>query len=81
MSQSNFIPTASTALLNEQETAPLIGMSVHWLRRARWAGGGIPFVKIGSGPKAAVRYRREDVDAYVSARVRRSTSDSGKAAA
>ncbi|HBA87623.1 MAG TPA: DNA-binding protein [Geobacter sp.] len=81
MSQSNFTPTASTALLNEQETATRIGMSVHWLRRARWAGGGIPFVKMGSGPKAAVRYRPEDADAYVSARVRRSTSDPGKEAA
>jgi len=69
------------ALLDEQEAASLTGMSVHWLRRKRWAGGGIPFIKIGDGPKGAVRYKREDVEGFVNDRVRRSTSDPGKEAA
>ncbi len=70
-----------SALLNEQEAAELLGMSVHWLRRQRWAGGGIPFVKLGDGPKGAVRYRRETIDAHVNSHIRRSTSDPGKEAA
>jgi predicted DNA-binding transcriptional regulator AlpA len=64
-------------LLTESEVAPLIGLSVHWLRRMRWAGGGIPFIKMG----AAVRYRLDDVQSYIGARVRKSTSDPGKLAA
>jgi hypothetical protein len=71
----------AAALLTEKETAELVGLSVHWLRRMRWAGGGIPFVKISSGRGGAVRYRREDVENFISARVRRSTSDPGTAAA
>jgi predicted DNA-binding transcriptional regulator AlpA len=61
-------------LLTEREAAELIGMSVHWLRRKRWAGGGIPFIKIGDGPVGAVRYRREDIDTFIAGRVRKSTS-------
>jgi hypothetical protein len=68
----------SQALLNEKETADLLRMSVHWLRRKRWEGGGIPFIRLGEGSKGAVRYRLEDIESYVAARVRRSTSDTGK---
>ena len=68
-------------LLKESEAAKLIGLSVHWLRRKRWSGGGIPFIKIADGPGGAVRYRREDVDAFITSRYRLSTSDNGKAAA
>lgn len=66
-------------LLKEQEVAKKIGLSVHWLRRARWAGGGIPFIKIADGPGGAVRYRQEDVEAFIASRVRKSTSDTGAA--
>jgi predicted DNA-binding transcriptional regulator AlpA len=68
-------------LLKEQEAAKLIGLSVHWMRRKRWAGGGIPFIKIADGPGGAVRYRREEVEAFINSRTRKSTSDTGKAAA
>jgi predicted DNA-binding transcriptional regulator AlpA len=70
-----FMPSA---LLNEKEAGALLGMSVHWLRRKRWEGGGIPFIRLGDGPKGAVRYRLEDIEGYVASRVRRSTSDTGK---
>ena len=60
-------------LLREQEVAELLGMSIHWLQRKRWEGGGIPFVKL----PGAVRYRRKDVDEYINCRIRRSTSDPG----
>ena len=67
-------------LLNETETAKMIGMSVYWLRRKRWAGGGIPYIKLANGRGGAVRYRREDVDAFVSSKTRKNTSDPGSKA-
>lgn len=81
MSQTLTNTPPPSPLLDEHQTAELTGMSVHWLRRKRWAGGGIPFIKIGEGPKGAVRYRREDVEQFIASRVRRSTSDPGQAAA
>lgn len=72
--------TSPQDLLDEIEASLRTGMSVHWFRRKRWSGGGIPFIKMGDGAKGAVRYRGADVDAFISARVRRSTSDSGQAA-
>lgn len=65
------------SLLNEQETAEMVNMSVAWLRRARWSGGGIPFIKLNEGRGGAVRYRREDVEAFITSRLRKSTSDTG----
>jgi hypothetical protein len=62
-------------LLKESEVAVMIGLSVHWLRRMRWAGGGIPYIKLSD--HGAVRYRNEDVDKFVFDRVRKSTSDTG----
>lgn len=65
------IPENPLELLDEFQTAKLVKCSVFKLRRDRWAGGGIPFVKF----HGAVRYRRVDIDAAIAARVRRSTSD------
>lgn len=62
-------------LLRELEVATRINMSVHWLRRKRWEGGGIPFIKLAEN--GAVRYEPEEVDKYIESRVRRSTSDCG----
>ena len=59
-------------LLNEKEVAALIGMSVHWLRRKRLTGGGIPFLKMSDN--GAVRYEEEAVETYKRGRVRTSTS-------
>jgi len=60
-------------LLNEKEVAEQIGMSVHWLRRKRITGGGIPFLKMAEG-KGAVRYDQESVEEFKRGKVRRSTS-------
>jgi len=60
-------------LINEKAVAEKIGLSVHWLRRKRWSGGGIPFCKVGDG--GAVRYRVEDVEAYINSRMVKSTSE------
>lgn len=65
-----------STLLTEKEVAKQIGMSVYWLRRKRWSGGGIPFCKLGE--RGAVRYRPEDVQEFIGDRVRKSTSDQGQ---
>lgn len=58
-------------LLTTQEAARLLGVSMAFLERDRWAGARIPFVKIGS---RAVRYRGSDLQHFIEARVRHSTS-------
>jgi excisionase family DNA binding protein len=67
----------SEKLLSTQEAARYLGMSAAFLERDRWAGARIPFIRVGS---RAVRYRREDLDAFIASRMRRSTCDSGKVA-
>jgi len=64
-----------TRLMTEKETALMVGMSVHWLRRKRWEGGGIPFIKMSQ--RGAVRYAEDTVQEYLTAHFRTSTSDSG----
>lgn len=66
----------SEKLLNEKEAAELMGLSVHWMRRSRWAGNGPEFIKIGGG---SVRYRPAAIEQFINARTRRSTSDTGQA--
>jgi len=63
-------------LMTEKETAQMVGMSVHWLRRKRWEGGGIPFIKMSR--HGAVRYSEDVVQEYLEAHFRTSTSDSGE---
>ena len=60
-------------LLTTKEAAPILGVSVAFLERDRWAGARVPFIKIGS---RAVRYRLSDLHAYIDSCVRRSTSQS-----
>lgn len=62
-----------TTLLTEQDTAALLHVSVKALQGWRSRGGGPPFVKVGR----CVRYRREDLQAFVLAALRTSTSDPG----
>jgi predicted DNA-binding transcriptional regulator AlpA len=45
-------------LLTTKEAAPILGVSVAFLERDRWAGARVPFIKIGS---RAVRYRHSDL--------------------
>lgn len=52
-------------LLTQKEAAALTRMSEKWLERDRWVERRIPFVKIGR----AVRYRAEDIAAYIDANV------------
>jgi len=68
-------------LLTTAEAAHLLGVSKAFLERDRWAGARvpfsgarIPFIKVGS---RAVRYRQDDLDAYIAGQIRHSTSDTG----
>lgn len=58
-------------LLTTNEAASRLKLSASTLHKARLNGGGPPFVKLGY----SVRYRPEDLDAWVSEQVRKSTSD------
>ena len=64
-------------LLDEHEAAEYLRLAVATLRRWRWAGKELPFVKVG----ARVRYDMQDIDAYIAAGRRTSTSDPGPGAA
>ena len=74
-------PPQSIRLLDEKEVHARTGMSLAWLRNKRAPDQkklqtpgkpfepGIPFVKIGR----SVRYREEDVAAYINSRLRETT--------
>lgn len=49
------------ALMDENELADYLGITANKLQRDRWAGTGLPYIKIGR----CVRYRRSDVEAYL----------------
>ena len=68
------IPDLPDALLRTPEVAFLLGLSPRTLEALRLRGGGPPFVAVT--PKA-IRYRRRDLEAWIDARIRVSTSDPG----
>ena len=58
-------------LLTTKQAAQILGVSIAFLERDRWAGARVPFVKIGS---RAVRYRHSDQLAYIESCLCQSTS-------
>ena len=62
-----------TPLLDEKQAAALLRMTSKGLQSWRYRGGGPRFVKAGR----SVRYRLEDLQAFVLAALRSSTSDPG----
>jgi len=58
-------------LMNEQQAAIFLGMSISWMQRTRWEGGGPPYVKINH----AVRYRQNDLEKWIEGRLQNSTSE------
>jgi predicted DNA-binding transcriptional regulator AlpA len=56
------LPNQLVQLLNEHTVAKLLGVSVATVRRWRLLRQGPRFIKVGA---ASVRYRQEDVRAYV----------------
>jgi excisionase family DNA binding protein len=61
----------TSRLLDEFEVASWLSISVRTLRNWRVQGGQIPFIRVG---KKAVRYRTSDIEAWLAARVRTSTT-------
>lgn len=62
-------------LLTTPQAANVLGVSIAFLERDRWAGARVPFIKIGS---RAVRYRLQDLEKYIESCMRKSTSDMGR---
>ena len=60
------------SLLTTPEAARYLGLAVSTLNKWRVYGYGPTFVKLGR----AVRYRQDDLDRFLEARARRSTSES-----
>jgi len=63
-------------LLTSEEVEMLLGVSAGWCAKDRISTGRIPHVKIGK----SCRYQRADVQAFIAASKRRSTSDAQIAA-
>ncbi len=63
------------SVLYEKVVAGTLNVKVATLRRWRWAGKGPRFLKIGG----AVRYDLSDLEAFITAARRHSTSDQGEA--
>ena len=66
------------ACIRTPETAIYVALAESTLTKMRLTGDGSPFVKVG--PRA-VAYRKSDLDSWLEARVRRSTSDASPMAA
>ena len=60
--------------LCEKELATRWGVSVKFVQKQRYAGGGVPFAKLGN---AAVRYALDAIEKYEADATRFSTSDPG----
>ena len=66
------LPLASRAvLLTPPQAADLLGVSARCLERWRRTGDGPPFVRLST---KSIRYRIEDLDAFVASSVRASTA-------
>lgn len=63
-------------LWDQKDLASYLNKSTYWCERARWAGEGPKFVKIGR----CIRYKPEDVLEWLEEQTRRSTTDNGGAA-
>jgi predicted DNA-binding transcriptional regulator AlpA len=63
------------ACMRTPEAAKYVALAESTLTKMRLTGDGPPFVKVG--PRA-VAYRKADLDLWLAARVRRSTSDTSQ---
>lgn len=68
---SDIKPTAEDALLHPRDAARILNVSTSWLAKARLAGNGPLFVKIGR----AVRYAASSLREYIKSQTRGSTSE------
>jgi len=68
------LPKGSDLLVPAEEAAGYLGLAAATLARWRLQGKYLPFVKFGSG-KGQVRYRLRDLQTFIEASLRRSTSE------
>jgi hypothetical protein len=54
-------------LLTERQVSAITAIPMGTLRRWRCVGEGPPYIKMGKGPKARVKYDAVDILAYVEA--------------
>lgn len=54
-------------LVDSVEAARILGLSYQWLVADRKKGPTIPYVKLGSGGRAPIRYKREELASYIEA--------------
>jgi hypothetical protein len=64
----------ASPLLTPDEAATWLRVTKGHLARLRVVGGGPPFVKLS---RRCVAYRLEDLERFITQRIRRSTSDQG----
>ena len=64
-------------LMRNDEVASRLRVSVATLSRWRRKGSGPPFVKLGAGRTAVIRYRARDVEEFIDRSMRHSTCDPG----
>lgn len=64
-------------LYRQKEVAPLLGKSESWLERARWAGNGPAFVKVGR----SCLYHGAALNEWLDQQARKSTSATASATA
>jgi Helix-turn-helix domain len=65
MSATTHNNSPSMPLLTDKQAAPLLGVAPATLRSWRCHGIGPAYVKLGLGPKAACRYIRHDIEAFI----------------
>ena len=73
--ESLSIATQLPNLMTQRDLAAYLAKSTAWCERARWAGQGPKFIKLGRN----VRYRAEDVLDWINDNVHTSTSDNVEA--
>jgi len=52
-------------LIDEKGLAEITGLALQTLRNARFLRRGIPYIRLGSGKRAAIRYDLADVEAFL----------------
>jgi predicted DNA-binding transcriptional regulator AlpA len=70
------IDFATGTVVDVVQAARRVGLSVSTLNKLRLAGGGPRYAKLGR----AIRYRVADLDAWIAANLRASTSEAPRAA-
>ncbi len=72
---NEFESAPQSALFNQQTIAAVLSCSTQLLERNRWAGSGVPYLKIGR----KVLYRKSDILNFLQQqKIYRSTSDEGQ---